>query len=169
MLSDGISIGLMSRLQTMNRVLDQMVPDSPLERFGDTVEVRLGPIARQDITKAITAFKAVLQANPYWLRGYLLLATIFEYADQSSQAITTLEQGLEICAQGVHVFRAPRWIEMVKQISGSAGHERIRRSLERFRRYERIFRHRMAMLQVHQGRFDEAIEQWSILEEEHCV
>lgn len=32
-----------------------------------------------------------------------------------------------------------------------------------------MFRHRLAMLQIRCGSFDEAIEQWSTIEEEHCA
>jgi hypothetical protein len=32
-----------------------------------------------------------------------------------------------------------------------------------------MLRHRLAMLQIHRGCFDEAIEQWSAIEEEHCA
>jgi hypothetical protein len=169
MLNDWTHIEPAARLQAMNRALDRMVPESPHESFGGTIAVMLEAVAQQEMTKASTTLEEAVQANPFWLRGYLLLAAVYESAEQSTQAIASIERGLDRCAQGLRLYRAPRWVRMVEQINGPVAHERIRRNLERFKRYDRIFRHRMAMMQIRCGSFDEAIEQWAAIDDEHCA
>jgi len=36
-----------------------------------------------------------------WLRGYLLLATIYQHFQNADQAIVTTEKGLAACASGL--------------------------------------------------------------------
>ena len=169
MLSDWTSIELATRLRTMNRILDCIVPDPPTEAVDDAIEIVLKAVGRQEMTQAVTILEEVVNTNPFWLRGYLLLATIYQYVQYADQAIVTIEKGLAICVSGLRLFSAPKWIEAVERINGPVVHNRIRNHAERLRRYERMFRHRLAMLQIRCGNLDEAIEQWSAIEEVHCA
>ena len=87
----------------------------------------------------------------------------------ADQAIATTENGLAACANALRLFSAPKWVETVERISGPVVHSRIQNQAERLRQYERMFRHRLAMLQIRCGNLDEAIEQWSAIEEVHCA
>ena len=169
MLQDQTDIELIDRLRTMNRVLDRIVPDSPDHTFEKTIEITLEAVAHQKISEAAEILEHALRADKSWLRGYLLLATIYQCTEQFTQAITTLGRGLNICANGFRLLSAPRWVAIVGGLNGPLVHKRLRRNAERFKRYEQIFRHRMVILQIHAGRLDDAIEQWIALEGEHCV
>jgi hypothetical protein len=167
MLDDGMRIELATRLRTMNRVLDCIVPDPPTEVVDEAIKIVLKAVGRQEMTHAVTILEEVMNTNPYWLRGYLLLATIYQYMQNADQAIATTEKGLATCASGLRQFSAPKWVDAVERINGPVVHRRIRSHSERLRRYERMFRHRLAMLQIRCGNLDEAIEQWSAIEEVH--
>jgi len=169
MLSDWIRIELATRLRTMNRVLDCIVPDSPTEAVDEAIEIVLKAVGRQEMTQAVTILEEVVNTNPFCLRGYLLLATIYQYVQNADQAIATTEKGLAACASGLRLFSAPKWVETVARINGPVVHRRIRNHVERLKRYERMFRHRLAVLQIRCGNLDEAIEQWSAIEEVHCA
>lgn len=169
MLDDGMRIELATRLRTMNRVLHCIVPDSPNEAVDEAVEIVLKAVGRQEMTQAVTILEEVVNTNPFWLRGYLLLATIYQYVQNADQAIAITEKGLAACASGLRLFSAPKYVETVERINGPVVHSRIRNHAERLRRYERMFRHRLAMLQIRCGNLDEAIEQWSAIEEVHCA
>ena len=169
MLDDGMRIKLATRLRTMNRVLDCIVPDSPTEAVGESIEIVLKAVGRQEMTQAVTILEEVVNTNPFWLRGYLLLATVYQYVQNPDQAIATTEKGLAACVNGLRLFSAPKWVETVERIKGPVVHSRIRNHAERLRQYERMFRHRLAMLQIRCGNHDEAIEQWSAIEEVHCA
>lgn len=167
MLDDGMHIELATRLRTMNRILDCIVPDSPIEAIDEAIEIVLKAVGRQEMTQAVTILEEVVKTNPFWLRGYLLLATIYQYVQDADQAIATTENGLAACASGLRLFSAPKWVETVERISGPVVHSRIQNQAERLRQYERMFRHRLAMLQIRCGNLDEAIEQWSAIKEVH--
>jgi hypothetical protein len=169
MLDEGMRIELATRLRAMNRVLDCIVPDSPTDDFDEAIEIVLKAVGRQEMTQAVTILVEVVNTNPFWLRGYLLLATIYQYVQNADQAITTTEKGLAACASSLRLFSASKWVEAVERINGPVIHSHIRNHAERLRRYERIFRHRLAMLQICCGNLDEAIEQWSAIEEVHCT
>ena len=169
LLDDGMRIELAIRLRTMNRVLDCIVPDSPTEAVDETIEIVLEAVGRQEMTQAVTVLKEVVNINPFWLRGYLFLATIYQYVQNADQAIATTEKGLAACASTLRLFSAAKWVETVERINGPVVHSRIRNHAERLRQYERMFRHRLAMLQIRCGHFDEAIEQWSAIEEVHSA
>jgi hypothetical protein len=167
MLDDGMRIELATRLRTMNRVLDCIVPDAPTEVVDEAIKIVLKAVERQEMTHALTILEEVMNTNPYWLRGYLLLATIYQYIQDADQAIATTEKGLAACASGLRQFSAPKWVDAVERINGPVVYRRIRSHSERLRRYERMFRHRLAMLQIRCGNLDEAIEQWSAIEKVH--
>lgn len=169
MLDDGMRIELATRLQTMNRVLDCIVPDFPTEAVDEAIEFVLTAVGRQEMTQAVTILEEVVNTNPFWLRGYLLLATIYQYTQNTDQAIVTTEKGITACVSGLRLFSAPKWVGALERINGPVVHSRIRNHAERLRRYERMFRHRLAMLQIRYGNLDEAIEQWSAVEEMHCA
>ena len=169
MLDDGMRIELATRLRTMNRVLDCIVPDSPTETVGEAIEIVLKAVGRQEMTQAVMILEEVVNTNPFWLRGYLLLATVYQYVQNPDQAIATTEKGLAACTSGLRLFSTPKWVETVERIKGPVVHSRVRNHAERLRRYERMFRHRLAMLQIRCGNLDEAIEQWSAIEEVHCA
>ena len=167
MLDDGLPIELATRLRTMNRVLDCIVPDPSAEVVDEAIKIVLKAVGRREMTQAVTILEEVMNTKPYWLRGYLLLGTIYQYVQNADQAIATTEKGLAACASGLRQFSAPKWVDAVERIKGPVVHRRIRNHPERLRRYERMFRHRLAMLQIRCGNLDEAIEQWSAIEEVH--
>ena len=169
MRNDGTPIDLETRLRTMNRVLDRLVPESPDPTLEETVETALAAIGRRELSNAMMLFEQGVQANPFWLRVYLLLATIYDHAQKTELAIATLQQGLVMCASGFRLFSAQGWGETLERINGPVAHRRIRNHLNRLRQYERMFRYRLAMLQIRCGSFDEAITQWSAMEEEPCT
>lgn len=167
MLNDGTPIDLMTRLRTMSRALDRLDPESPSAALEQAVERALEAVGRGELADAIAILEEGVRANPFWLRVYLLLATIYAYAQNAELAIATIEEGLAMCASGVRLFSAQGWGETLERINGPVARPRIQNHVERLRRYERMFRHRLAMLQISCGSFDEAIEQWSTIEEEH--
>jgi hypothetical protein len=169
MFDDGMRIELATRLRTMNRVLDRIVPDSSTEAVEAAIEIMMEAVTRREVGEAVVALEDVVGANPFWLRGYLLLATIYQHFQNADQAIATTEKGLAACASGLRQCSALKWVEAVERINGSVVHNRIQNHAERLRRYERMFRHRLAMLQIRCGNLDEAIEQWSAIEEVHCA
>jgi len=130
MLDDGMNMKLATRLQTMNRVLDCMVPDSPTEAVGETIAIVLNAVGRQELTQAVTILEEVVNTNPFWLRGYLFLATVYQYVQNSDQAIATTEKGLAACTSGLRLFSAPKWVETVERIKGPVVHRRIRNHAE---------------------------------------
>jgi hypothetical protein len=167
MLDDGMRIELATRLRTMNRILDCIVPDPPTKVSDEATTIVLKAVGRQEMTQAVTILEEVMNTDPYWLRGYLLLATIYQYVQSPDQAIATTEKGLAVCASCLRQLSAPQWIAAVGRIKGPIVHRRIRNHTERLRRYERMFRHRLALLQIRSGHLGEAIEQWSAIEEVH--
>ena len=169
MLDDGMCIELATRLQTMNRVLDRIVPDFPTEAVDEAIEFVLIAVGRQETTRAVTILEEVVNTNPFWLRGYLLLATIYQYAQNTDQAMVITEKGLTACVSGLRLCSVSKWVEAVERINGPVVDSPIRNHAERLRRYERMFRHRLAMLQIRCGHLDEAIEQLSATEEVHCA
>ena len=162
-------IDLAARLQMMNRALDCIVPDSPTEVVDAVITTVFRMIGGQELSQAVMILEEVVTSNPYWLRGYLLLATIYQYSQNVEQAITTTEKGLAACADGRRLFNVPKGNESGEQIKGPVVHSRIRNHPERLRRYERMFRHRLAMLQIRCGNLDVAIEQWSAIEKVPCA
>ena len=169
MLNEGTHIDLVNRLGTMRKVLDILVPESTSAAAEEAGDAALEAVGRRELTESIMLLEEGVQANPFWLRGYLFLATIYEYTQKAESAITTMEQGLAMCTSGLRLFSAQRGAETPERINGPVVHRRIWNQGERLRQYERMFRHRLAMLQIHCGRFDEAIAQWSAIEEVHCV
>ena len=146
-----------------------LVPEFPGTALDETVETALEAVGRRELSNAMMLLEEGVQANPFRLRVYLLLATIHEHAQKAELAIATIEQGLVMCASGLRLFSAQGWGETLERINGPVAHRRIRNYLERLRQYERMFRHRLAMLQIRCGSFDEAIAQWSAMEEEPCT
>jgi cytochrome c-type biogenesis protein CcmH/NrfG len=169
MLDDWVRIEPLSRLRTINRVLDRIVPEFPGEAAEEAIEIMLRAVARGELAQAAMVLENVIQANPFWLRGYLLLATIYQYGHHTEQAIIAIEKGLAMCTRGLRLFRARGWVETVKRITGPVVRSRISNNAERLRRYEGMFRYRLAMLRIHCGCFDEALEHWAAREDEHCA
>jgi len=106
MLDEGMRIEMATRLRAMNRVLDCIVPDSPTDDFDEAIEIVLKAVGRQEMTQAVTILEEVVNGNPFWLRGCLFLATIYEYTQKAEPAIATIEQGLAMCASGLRLFSA---------------------------------------------------------------
>ena len=167
MLNDGTHIDLATRLRTMSRVLDSLVPESP-SAVEEAVEVALDVIERGELAGAIVILEKGVEINPFWLRGYLLLATIYEYAQKAELAVATINQGLAMCAGSLRLFRAQGWGETLARVNGPVVHNRIRNTTERLRQYERMLRYRLVMLQIHRGYYDEAITQWPAPNNEPC-
>lgn len=97
-------------------------------------------VGRRELAEAIMLLEEGVQANPFWLRGYLFLATIYEYAQNAELAITTIKQGLAMCACGLRLFSAQRRAETPERINGPVAHRRMWNHVERLRQYERMFR-----------------------------
>lgn len=169
MLNEGTHIDLVTRWRTISRVLDILVPEPTSPALEDADQAALDAAGRRELTEAIMQLEEGVQANSFRLRGYLFLATIYEYAQNAESAIATIEQGLAMCTSGLRLLSAQRWDETLERINGPVANRRMWNHVERLRQYERMFRHRLVMLQIHCGRFDEAIEQWSAVEEVHCA
>jgi hypothetical protein len=169
MLDDWVRVEPVSRLRTINRVLDRIVPEFPGEAAEEAIEIMLRTVARGELAQAAMVLENVIQANPFWLRGYLLLATIYQYGHHTEHAITAIEKGLAMCTRGLRLFRARGWVATVKRITGPVVRSRISNNTERLTRYEVMFRYRLAMLRIHCGCFDEALEHWAAREDEHCA
>jgi len=146
-----IPIDLASRLHLILRALDRMVPEAPQEALEETVEAILEAVERRSLSEAAAVLERTLQTNTSWLRGYLLLATIYEHRAHLTEAMATIERGLGACVDGIRLFSASRWIKSVVRLNRPVVHARIRRHRERFERYDRMFRHRMAMLLARSG------------------
>ena len=94
-----VRIELATRLRTMNRILDCIVPDPPTKVGDEATTIVLNAVGRQEMTQAVTILEEVMNTNPYWLRGYLLLAAIYQYVQGADQAIATTEKGLAGCTE----------------------------------------------------------------------
>lgn len=164
-------VDLATRLRRITEILDQIVPEAE-ERH---VEVQaslartFAHIARHDIAQAISLLENMLRKDPLWLRGYLLLGTIYEEAQGAGQAIAVLESGINICRACLR-SSAMQSCSLIKR--GTFGHEVRSRLLRRaacLSRYERILRHRFAQVLVQAGRFEEALQYWTEFEPLHCA
>jgi hypothetical protein len=130
----------------MNLLLDCVVPDPPTEIVDAAITDLLRAVGRQEMTQAVTILEEVVNSNSYWLRGYLLLVTVYQYVQNEEQAIITAEKGLAVCAIGLRLCNASKGIESLGQIKVLVVQRCIRTPVEQFRRYERIFRHQLATL-----------------------
>ncbi len=153
----------------MNRALDRIVADPHSDGFESITQVVLEQAEREEIVQAVQLLETTLDSNPFWLRGYLLLGTVYQHARQIDNAISTIENGLTICINSLRLFESKEWLGTVKRIVGHSVHDRTTQNAERLRRYEYILRHRLALLQVGVGSFDDAIKQWAEIEDEHCA
>jgi hypothetical protein len=153
----------------MSRILDILVPESSSAMSKEVVETALEAIRRRDLAEASMLLEEEVRADPFWLRGYLFLATIYEYEQKAEQGIATIEQGLAMCASSLRLFRAQGWGKTLERINGPVVHDRIRNTTERLRLYERMLRYRLTMLQIRCGCFDEAIAQWPDIDSEPCA
>jgi hypothetical protein len=90
MLNDGAFIDLVPRLRTMSRILDILVSESPSSMSKEVVETALEAIRRRDLAEASMLLEEEVRADPFWLRGYLFLATIYEYEQRTEPAIATI-------------------------------------------------------------------------------
>src|SRR5207247_7824778 len=112
-------------LRTSRRVFVRIVPGSTTESVEAAIEIMLEAVARREVGKAVVALEDVVGANPFWLRGYLLLATIYQHFQNADQAIATTEKGLAACASDLRQCGALKWVEAVGPINGPAVHNRI--------------------------------------------
>ncbi|MGE3151135.1 MAG: tetratricopeptide repeat protein [Nitrospiraceae bacterium] len=167
MLSDWTRIDLATRLGGMNRTLDRLVGNESSRTLQEALDAAMGRIVLGDTNQAAAVLEAAVQANPSWLRGYLLLATIYEYEHKADLAATYIEQGLAVCARSSSTLRLQRWGERVGSITGPLARDRIIQNAQRLTRYERIFKQRLAMIQIRRGCWDEAFAQWEAIEGEH--
>lgn len=165
MFSDWARIDLTTRLSGTNRMLDCLVGDESNPTLREALDAAMERIARADTETAVAVLEAVVQVNPCWLRGYVLLATIYESEHKADLAVASLERGLAVCARSSSTLRLQRWGERVGSITGPIARDRIIRNLQRLTRYERIFKQHLAMIQIRQGCWDEAAEQWAAVEE----
>jgi hypothetical protein len=165
MFSDWTRIDLATRLNGTNRTLDCLVGDEPNRTLQEALDAAMERIARADTEEAAAVLEAAVQANPCWLRGYALLATIYEYEHKADLAAASIERGLAVCNRSSSTLRLQRWGERVGSITGPIARDRIIRNLQRLTRYERIFKQHLAMIQIRRGCWDEAAEQWAAVEE----
>lgn len=162
-------LDLALRLRTMNRALDRIVPDPPSDVFDAIIQAVLDYAGRQEVEEAVRLLEATVESNAFWLRGYVLLGTMYQHQQHTEKAVATIERGLVTCVNSLRLFESKGWLDTVERINGPAAHERTARNADRLRRYEYIFRHRLALLQVGSGCFDDAIKQWAEIEGEHCA
>lgn len=164
MFSDWTRIDLAARLSGTNRSLDCLVGSEPNRTLQEVLDAAMERIAMADTEEAASVLEAAVQANPCWLRGYVLLATIYEYDRKADLAADSIERGLAVCRRRSSTLRLQQWGERVGSITGSIARDRIIRNIQRLTRYERIFREHLAMIQIRRGCLDEAIQQWSGVE-----
>lgn len=157
------------RLRTINCALDRLVNDPLSEVFEEIVQTVVEQAARQELGEAAMLLEVAVESNPFWLRGYLLLGTIYQHQEDIEKAICTIKDGLATCINNLRLFESQEWLDTVEWINGPAVHHRLSQNADRMRRYEYIFRHRLALLQIGSGRFDDAIKQWDEIEDEHCA
>ena len=69
MLNEGTHIDLVTRLRTMSRVLDILVPESTSVALEEADEAALDAVRRRELSEAIMLLEEGVQANPFWLRG----------------------------------------------------------------------------------------------------
>ena len=165
MFRDWARIDLTTRLSGTNRMLDCLVGDESNPTLREALDAAMERIARADTETAAAVLEAVVQVNPCWLRGYVLLATIYEFEHKADLAAASIERGLAVCARSSSTLRLQRWGERVGSITGPIARDRIIRNLQRLTRYERIFKQHLAMIQIRRGCWDEAAEQWAAVEE----
>lgn len=169
MLSDWTRIELATRLHRVNDILDRILPDDKSRDVEKQLNVVLEHIARNETVQGTAVLEDLVNANPSWLRGYLLLATVYEDRQATGKAINALESGLNGCKSGLRLLANQGWRALDKRISGRVIQDRVRRRTERFTQYEKMFRHRLAVIQIRRGHFDEAIECWAALENVPCA
>lgn len=157
------------QLRTMNRALDRIVGEPHSDSFETITQAVVEQTEREDIVQAVQLLETTLESNPFWLRGYLLLGTVYQHAQQIGNAIATIQNGLTICTNSLRLFESKEWLGTVERINGPTAHDRTARNADRLRRYEYILRHRLALLQVGIGSFDDALKQWAEIEDEHCA
>jgi predicted O-linked N-acetylglucosamine transferase (SPINDLY family) len=151
-------------LSGTNRTLDCLVGDESNSTLQEAFDTAMERVALGDTKEAAAVLEAAAQANPFWLRGYLLLATIYEYEHKGDLAASSIERGLAVCSRSSSTLRLQRWGERVGHITGPIARDRIIRNIQRLTRYEHIFRQHLAMIQIRRGCRDEAAEQWAAVE-----
>ncbi len=166
-----LDVDLAARLRRLMEILDVILPEAEEHRAAVQRSSGLAfeHIARNNLDPAISLLGKLLKQHPLWLRGYLLLATIYEGTQAIQQAIAVIENGINMCRASVRLLAMPgRSLPM----SGTLGHDVRSRNLRRAARglrYEQILRHRLALLLVRAGRFEEALQCWTELEGLHCA
>lgn len=165
------NVGLATRLCQLMKILDHIVPESEIGGASaqHTSASALEHIARNEIAQAIRLLAAAVKDNPLWLRGYLLLATIYQHAKSAQQAIATLEGGIDVCKAGLRYLAMESGMWMIRRTTGYSRQARILRRAELLGRYDRILRHQLVLLLVETGRFDEALQYWTEREKAHCA
>lgn len=169
MLSDWTRINLATRLSGTNRSLDCLVGNESNRTLQEVLDAAMERIATADTEEAAAVLEAAVQANPFWLRGYVLLATIYEYDRKADLAADSIERGLAVCRRRSSTLRLQQRGERVGAITGPIARERIIRNIQHLTRYERIFREHLAMIQIRRGCLDDTIEQWAAVEGRHDV
>jgi len=99
MLNEGTHIELVTRLRTMSRVLDILVPES--------TSTALEAVGRRELAEAIMLLEEGVQANPFWLRGCLFLATILNTRRKPSRPSRQSNKGWP-CVPVVFVYSVPK-------------------------------------------------------------
>ncbi len=162
-----VELALSARLRAMNKALECLVPDTHLTISRDVVEAVLEAVDGRNLPEAVGLIGEVHHINPCWFPGYLFLATIYEDTGRHIEAIHVLGRGLDLCAQGFRLVQSRHevatrrwWYDTVERLEAA-------RDLERFRRYQQIFLHRITRLHYLCGCFDEVMEQWGWIEDMH--
>ncbi len=171
MMSKVLEVDLATRLRRITEILDEIVPEAEEHRAAGqhSSVLALEHIARNEIAQAASLLGSALGKNPLWLRGYLLLATIYEETQATQKAIGWLESGINICRASL---RSLAMQSCTLSMSGTFSHKVRSRILHRaahFSRYEQILRHRLAPMLAKAGHFEEALQCWTELEDLHCA
>jgi hypothetical protein len=106
MLNEGTHIDLVTRLRTMSRVFDILVPESTSAALEEAVEAALEAVGRRELAEAIMLLEEGVQANPFWLRGCLFLATM-NTRRKPSRPSRQSNKGWP-CAPAVFVYSVPK-------------------------------------------------------------
>lgn len=160
--SDGYTLRLIERLQRTTQLLDQMLLEAEItEHAGqDAAVCVLRPLEQVDVTEGVRILVRGLKENPFWLRGYLLLAIIYQEVQAAQEAVVALQLGARVCEAGLrYLGRQLATLATSGLLRGELPTPVVRR-ISLLMRYEELLRHHLAQVLVEAGRFDEALQWW---------
>lgn len=171
MVSHAPDVDLATRLGRIMDILDVIVPEAE-EHYSagqHSSALALEHIARNDIAQAVSLLGNTLRKNPLWLRGYLLLATIYEEMRDTKKAIMLLENGINVCRGSLRSLAMQSCSLSMSEMFSRGIRSRILHRAAHVSRSEQMLRHRLTLVLVQAGHFEEALQCWTELEDRRCA